>query len=96
MKFFGEKPTSATTEDFFGIFAAFIMNFTVSDSIMYRSVFEQYCMKLLRERFSIECRKSRTISQQPIRGKSQLELRVKTAKRFKRGKTRATKLCLAF
>lgn len=33
MKFFGEKPTSATTEDFFGIFAAFIMNFEVSDHI---------------------------------------------------------------
>ncbi|KAJ7382145.1 Delphilin [Desmophyllum pertusum] len=27
VKFFGEKPTSATTEDFFGIFAAFLMNF---------------------------------------------------------------------
>lgn len=27
VKFFGEKPSTATTEDFFGIFAAFIMNF---------------------------------------------------------------------
>lgn len=31
VKFFGEKETTATTEDFFGIFAAFIMNFEVSD-----------------------------------------------------------------
>lgn len=30
VKFFGEKPSTATTEDFFGIFAAFIMNFEVS------------------------------------------------------------------
>lgn len=30
VKFFGEKPATATTEDFFGIFAAFIMNFEVS------------------------------------------------------------------
>lgn len=57
MKFFGEKPTSATTEDFFGIFAAFIMNFTVSDSIMYRSVFEQYCMKLLQSAFRLSVEK---------------------------------------
>ena len=75
MKFFGEKPTSATTEDFFGIFAAFIMNFTVSDSIMYRSVFRLYCMELLRERLLIECRKSITISQQPIRGKENIPCR---------------------
>ena len=31
VKFFGEKETTATTEEFFGIFAAFIMNFEVSD-----------------------------------------------------------------
>ena len=30
-KFFGEKPTSATTEEFFGIFAAFLMHFEVSN-----------------------------------------------------------------
>ena len=31
VKFFGEKQETATTEDFFGIFAAFIMNFEVSN-----------------------------------------------------------------
>lgn len=33
VKFFGEKPQTATTEDFFGIFGAFLMNFEVSGYI---------------------------------------------------------------
>lgn len=41
VKFFGEKPSSATTEDFFGIFAAFIMNFEASGIKLLLSICKQ-------------------------------------------------------